>query len=273
VREIARAFLAEEPAIAQRLVRARRQIRDGPLTFEMPRGAELLGRLASVLDVLYFMFNEGYATHEGEALIRQDLCMEALRLGCLVASSSISTPRVHALVALMALQAARLPARVDDAGDLVQLEFQDRSLWDRHLIGLGFHHFERSMVGDDVSEYHLQAAIAATHARAADPQSLDWPAILRLYDRLLSIDRSPVVALNRAVAVAKVHGPGQALAAIESLDSNPKLGDYHLLLAVRGHLLQKVGRPGEAADCFRAALECPCSEPERRFLRRKIEEI
>jgi RNA polymerase sigma-70 factor (ECF subfamily) len=273
VREIARAFLADEAAIAQRLVRAKRQLRDGPPTFEMPRGAELQDRLISVLEVLYFMFNEGYAAHEGEALIRQDLCVEALRLGRLVASSSISTPRVDALVALMALQAARLPARVDEVGDLVQWEFQDRSRWDRHLIGLGFQHFDRSMVGDDVSEYHLQAAIAATHARATDPQSVDWPAILHLYDQLLSIHASPVVALNRAVAVAKVHGPGKALAAIESLDNDPKLGDYHLLLAVRGHFLQEMGRSGEAASCFRAALECPCSEPERRFLRRKLEAV
>ncbi|MBZ5620483.1 MAG: sigma-70 family RNA polymerase sigma factor [Acidobacteriia bacterium] len=271
VREIARAFLADEAAIAQRLVRAKRQIRDGRLTFEMPRGVELKDRLASVLDVLYFMFNEGYAAYEGEDLIRQDLCMEALRLGCLVAASSISTPRVDALVALMALQAARLPARVDEVGDLVQLESQDRSRWDQQLIGLGFHHFDRSMVGDDVSEYHVQAAIAATHARAVDSQSVDWLAILRLYDQLLAINASPVVALNRAVAVAKVHGPAEALAAIELLDSNPKLGDYHLLLAVRGHLLLEVGRSGEAAACFRAALECPCSEPERRFLRRKLE--
>ena len=198
--------------------------------------------------------------------------MEALRLGRLVASSSISTPRVDALVSLMALQAARLPARVDDVGDLVQLDFQDRSRWDQQLIGLGFHHFDRSMVGDDVSEYHIQAAIAATHARATDSQTVDWPVILHLYDRLLSLQASPVVALNRAVAVAKVHGPGMALAAIESLDTNPKLADYHLLLAVRGHFLQELGRPGEAAACFRAALDCPCSEPERRFLKRKIEQ-
>jgi RNA polymerase sigma-70 factor (ECF subfamily) len=272
VREIARAFLAEESAIAQRLVRAKRQIRESPLTFEMPRGAELKERLASLLDVLYFMFNEGYAAHEGEALIRQELCLEALRLGRLVASSSISTPRVDALVALMALQAARLPARVDEVGDLVQWEDQDRSRWDWQLIGLGFQHFDRSMAGDELSDYHLQAAIAATHARAADPQSVDWRVILSLYDQLLSINRSPVVALNRAVAVAKVHGPEMALAAIESLDGHPKLGDYYLLLAVRGHLLQDLERPGEAAACFRAALECPCSEPERRFLRRKLVE-
>ncbi len=272
VREIARAFLADETAIAQRLVRAKRQLREGPWSFEMPRGAELRDRLASVLDVLYFMFNEGYTAHEGEALIRQDLCLEALRLGRLVASSSISTPRVDALVALMALQAARLPARVDEGGDLVQMEFQDRGRWDQQLIRLGFHHFDRCMAGDDVSEFHIQAAIAATHARAADHLAVDWPTILQLYDRLLEINRSDVVALNRAVAVAKVHGPAEALEAIERLESHRKLGDYHLLLAVRGHLLQEVGRPDEALSCFRAALECPCSEPERRFLRRKLAE-
>jgi RNA polymerase sigma-70 factor (ECF subfamily) len=272
VREIARAFLADEAAIAQRLVRAKRQIRDASVTFEMPHGAELKNRLASVLDVLYFMFNEGYAAHEGEALIRQDLCLEALRLGRLVSSSSISMPRVDALVALMALQAARLPARVDEVGDLVQMEFQDRSRWDWPLIALGFYHFDRSMLGDEVSEYHVQAAIAATHARATNSQSVDWAAILNLYDRLLEINPSPIVALNRTVAVAKVHGPAEALAAIERLDGNPKLGDYHLLLAVRGHLLLEVGRPVEAAACYRAALERPCSEPERRFLRRKLGE-
>ena len=164
VREIARAFLADDAAVAQRLVRAKRQIRDRRLTLDMPLGPELKRRLDSVLDVIYFMFNEGYAAHEGESLIRQELCLEALRLGRLVASSSIAEPRVHALTALMALQAARLPARVDDAGDLILLEYQDRGRWDQQLIALGFHHFDRSIAGEDVSEYHVQAAIAATHA-------------------------------------------------------------------------------------------------------------
>jgi len=271
VREIARAFLADDAAVAQRLVRAKRQIRDRRLTLDMPLGPELKRRLDSVLDVIYFMFNEGYAAHEGESLIRQELCLEALRLGRLVASSSIAEPRVHALTALMALQAARLPARVDDAGDLILLEYQDRGRWDQQLIALGFHHFDRSIAGEDVSEYHVQAAIAATHARAADPQSVDWPLILGLYDQLLSINGSPVIALNRAVAVAKVHGPARALAALQPLESDPKLRDYYLLLAVRGHLLLELSRRGEAAACFQAALECPCSEPERRFLRRKLE--
>jgi RNA polymerase sigma-70 factor, ECF subfamily len=263
VREIARAFLAADEAIAQRLVRARRQIRDRRLTLEMPRGAELTERLDSVIEVVYFMFNEGYAAHEGEDLIRTDLCFEALRLGHLIATSSIAIPRVDALMALMALQAARLPARTDEAGDLILLEDQDRTCWDQQLISIGFHHFDRSIAGDEISEYHVQAAIAAAHARAGD-----WPLILHLYDQLFAMNASPVVALNRAVAIARVRGAAEALESIESL----KLPGYYLLLAVRGHLLQDLGRRDEARDCFNRALECRCSEPERRFLRRKIEE-
>ena len=272
VREIARAFLADDATIAQRLVRAKRLIRDQGLTLEMPHGDELHQRLDAVSEVIYFMFNEGYAALEGESLIRQDLCMEALRLGRLIASSSIATPSIHALVALMAVQAARFPARTDDAGDIILLDSQDRSRWDQKLIALGFHHFDRSMSGDEVSEYHVQAAIAATHARAAGPGSRDWPAILDLYDQLIAIKDSPVIALNRAVAVSKVHGPAEALAAIESLDANHSLRHYHLLLAVRGQFLLELGRGSAAADCYRAALECRCSEPERRFLQRKLKE-
>ncbi|MBI4476938.1 MAG: sigma-70 family RNA polymerase sigma factor [Acidobacteria bacterium] len=271
VREIARAFLADEAAIAQRIVRAKRQIRDRRLTLDMPEGSELRQRLDVVLDVLYFMFNEGYAAHEGEALIRQDLCLEALRLGRLIACSSVATPRAHALVALMALQAARLPARIDAMGDLVLLDDQDRSRWDDRLIAMGFHHFDRSIGGEEVSEYHVQAAIAATHARGHDPQSVDWPLILQLYDQLLSLTASPIVALNRAVAVARVHGPAAALAATSALERDRALRHYHLFLAVRGHLLLELGRPSEAASCFAAALDCACSEPERRFLRRKLD--
>jgi RNA polymerase sigma-70 factor (ECF subfamily) len=272
VREIARAFLADEAAIAQRLVRAKRQIRDRHLTLEMPQGPELSRRLDSILDVLYFMFNEGYASHEGENLVREDVCFEALRLARLVAASSIATPRVQALVALIAFQTARLPARVDESGDLVLLAEQDRTRWDQHLIALGYHYFDQSIAGDDVSEYHVQAAIAATHARAPNAESIEWPLILTMYDQLLAINSSPVVALNRAVAVAKVHGPEAALAAVESLEEEPKLRDYYLFLAVRGHLLQALGRHAEAAGCFRAALDRPCSAPERRFLSRKLAE-
>jgi RNA polymerase sigma-70 factor (ECF subfamily) len=272
VREIARAFLADDAAIAQRLVRAKSQIRERRLTLDMPRGAELKARLASVLDVIYFMFNEGYTAHAGQDLIRRDLCFEALRLGCLVAASSIAGPGVHALVALMAFQMSRQAARVDESGDLVLFEDQDHALWDQHLISLGFHHFDRSMAGDEVSEYHVQAAIAATYARAPDARSVDWQMIFELYDQFLAINPSPVVALNRAVVIGKVHGPEQALAAIAPLENNSKLRNYYLLPAVRGHLLLELGRHGEAAASFSAALERPSSEPERRFLRRRLEE-
>jgi RNA polymerase sigma-70 factor (ECF subfamily) len=271
VREIARAFLSEEAAVAQRIVRAKRQIRDQRLTLDMPAAPELATRLDSALDVLYFMFNEGYSARAGVDLIRQDLCLEALRLGRLIASASIATPRVHALVALMALQGARLPARVDEAGDLVLLEEQDRSRWDERLIAIGFHHFDLSIAGAEVSEYHVQAAIAATHARAIDAGSVDWPLILELYDQLISINTSPVVALNRAVAVSKVRGPADALAAIAPLERDPRLRQYHLLLAVRGQLLLDLGRASEAAEAFRHALTCDCTEPERRLLARRLE--
>jgi RNA polymerase sigma-70 factor (ECF subfamily) len=272
VREIARAFLVDDTTVAQRLVRAKRQIREKHVDLQVPSGPELRRRLDTVLDVIYFMFNEGYAANDGEELIRLDLCLEALRLGILVSTSSITEPRVHALVALMALQAARLAARVDEAGELVLLEDQDRTRWDQRLIRLGFDHFDQSIAGEDVSDYHVQAAIAATHARAANGNGTDWPLILQLYDQLLSVQASPVVALNRAVAVAKVHGPAEALAAIRPLESHLQLNDYYLFLAVRGHLLLDLGRPLEAATSFRVALQCRCSSPERRFLRRKLED-
>lgn len=272
VAEIARAFLAEEAAIAQRLVRAKRQIREKGLTLEMPRGAELAERLDSVVEVIYFLFNEGYAAHEGEALIRRELCFEALRLGRLVAESSLGGPRVHALVAVMALQAARLPARTDEAGDLVLLDEQDRSRWDQGLIALGFRAFERSMAGEGLTELHVQAAIAATHARARSGAETDWPLIVELYDQLYALNASPVVALNRAVAVAQVEGAAAGLAALSALDGEAPMQRYYLYLAVKGHLLLKLGRGQEAAGWFRAALARPCCEPERRFLRRKLAE-
>jgi len=267
VREIARAFLMDEQAVAQRLVRAKRQIRDRHLTLDLPHGRDLTVRLDSVLEAIYLIFNEGYVAFEGEDLIRQDLCFEALRLGSLLASSSMAEPRAHALVALMAFEAARLPARTDEAGDLILLEDQDRSRWDQQLIALGFRAFHNSMQGETASEYHVQAAIAATHLRVKE-----WPVILELYDQLMAMTDPPVVALNRAVALAKVDGPAVALEAIEPLMDHPKLRDYYLALAVRGHLLLELGRSAEAAACFRRALECRCSEPERRFLRRKLEE-
>jgi len=271
-REIARAFLSDETAIAQRLVRAKRQLRESNITFDLPSGDDLSLRLGSVMEVIYLMFNEGYAAEEGEDLVRQDLCGEALRLGELLASSSVSTPEAHALVALMAFQAARLPARIDESGELVLLEDQDHRLWDLKLIALGFHHFTESAEGNSVSSYHIQAAISAVYAGTLRVGNIDWQRILGLYDQLMEISPSPVVALNRAVAVSKVDGPEAALAALRSLSEDRTLRNYYLLPAVRGRLLLDLGDREAAADSFRQALERPCSEPEKRFLRRKLAE-
>lgn len=270
VREIARAFLAEETAIAQRLVRAKKQIREQELSLEMPSGKDIEERIESVLAVLYCMFNEGYSAHEGEDLVRFDLCQEALRLGLLIAGSSLARPKVHALVALMALQSARMPARIDKAGDLVLLEDQDSSRWDHGLIAMGFHHFNLSTTGSQLSRYHIEAALASAHAM----QPMNWRYVLDLYDQLLALDSvSPVVRLNRAVAVAKVYGAEEGLRAIEPLLGDPKLREYHLLLAVQGHFLRETGRLREAARAFEGALGCRCSEPEKRFLQGKLEQV
>jgi RNA polymerase sigma-70 factor (ECF subfamily) len=273
VGEIARIFLAEEKTIAQRLVRAKRLIREQNLSLIMPRKAELQRRLSSVLDVIYLMFSGGYAAHTGEELIRRDVCLEALRLGRLVADSSMAAPRVDALMALMALQAARLPARTDAAGDLVLLEEQDRSLWDNALIALGFSYFDKSIAGDEISVWHIQAAIAATYASAESAETIDWPAILEHYDQLLVMAPSPVVALNRAVVVMKVHGAEASLTALAPLEKDDALRRYHLLPAVRGRVLAELGRLAEAEVAFSAALECSCTKPEKRFLQRQLQMV
>jgi len=273
VREIASAFLADEATIAQRLVRAKRQIRDKGLSFDLPTGFDLRKRLDSVLDVLYLMFNEGYDAHQGEELIRQDLCLEALRLAQLVAASSMGGPRVDALVALIALQTARLPARTDGLGDLVLLDQQDRSRWNKHLINLGFYHFDRSIAGRDISAFHVEAAIAATHTHAATPEETDWNLVLSLYDQLMELKPSPVVSLNRSVAVARVHGARAALAELDLLADGPALKSYYLLPAVRGQLLAELNQREPAIAAYRQALQLSCNAPERRFLQRKIDEI
>jgi RNA polymerase sigma-70 factor, ECF subfamily len=270
VREIARAFRVEEVAVTRRLTRARRTIRQHGLALEAPPVSD--ERLHAVLDVIYFMFNEGYAALEGQDLIRRDLCLEALRLGRLIAASPVATPRVHALVSLIALQAARLAARVDPSGDVILLEHQDRWRWDQRLLALGLDHFRRATSGDEDSPYHVQAAIAVAYAAAPDLGAIDWRLILSLYDRLSAMDPSPIIALNRAVALAKVEGPQAALAAIDALHGRRALSGYHLYAAARGHFLLELGRASDAAECFRAALAMRCSEPERRFLRRKLAE-
>ncbi len=202
--EIARAFLASESTIAQRIVRAKRTLREKRIAFELPGGTELTDRLDSVLEVIYLMFNEGYAAHAGEDLVRLDMCREAIRLGRTIAGATVGGPAADALVALMAFQASRLPARINEAGEMVRLEEQDRRLWDRELLGLGFGHLARSASGQRLTPYHVQAAIAAVHAAAPRAEDTDWPRMLTLYDDLLRLNPSPVVALNRAVALARV---------------------------------------------------------------------
>jgi RNA polymerase sigma-70 factor (ECF subfamily) len=271
VPEIARAFLVAEPTIAQRLVRAKRQLRAEGVTFELPTGEDLAARLESVLEVIYLLFNEGYAARSGDDLVRVDLCTEALRLARLVAGSGeASTPAAHALVALIAFQAARLPARVDPAGEVVLLEHQDRAAWDPRLIALGFAHFERSAEGSELTTYHAQAAIAAAHAGAARFDATPWGMILRLYDQLMALNPSPLVALNRVVAVWKVRGAEAALADLVALEQEPALSGYYLLPAVQGRLLAERGDRLGARRAFEAALSRPCSEPERRLLRRRL---
>ena len=271
VGEIARIFLAEEATIAQRLVRAKRLIRERSLPLAMPRRSEIKNRLDSVLDVIYLMFSGGYAAHVGEELIRRDVCLEAIRLGRLVAASSMAAPRVDALVALMAFQAARLPARTDPSGELVLLEEQDRRLWDDDLIAMGFHFFGRSIAGVEVSEWHVQAAIAAVYAKAETAAAINWPEILDLYDQFTAMSSSPVVALNRAVAVMKVRGAEAALGALAPLEGHPALRGYHLLPAVRGRVFMELGRCEDAEAAFHEAMECECTLPERRFLQRQLE--
>lgn len=270
VAEIARAFLTAETTIAQRLVRAKHKLREDNLPLRLPRPEELPRRLDSVLEVLYLLFNEGYAAHQGENLLRQELVHEGLRLtGLLLRQPASALPRVHALYALMLFQAARLPARVDRDGNLLLLADQDRTLWDRAMIQRGFHHLRLAGGGDEVTEYHVQAGIASCHALAPNWDATDWSQILLYYDLLRALNPSPVVLLNRAVAVAQVHGAEEALREVDKVERHPQLDSYYLLPATRGELLRRLGDLPRAAECFQRAVELAGSEPERRFLLEK----
>jgi RNA polymerase sigma-70 factor, ECF subfamily len=271
VREIARAFLAEEPAIAQRLVRGKRQIRDQEIEFEMPAGKDLAARLDSVLEVLYLLFNEGYSAHEGESLLRQDLCDEAIRLARLVAGHpATAIPKTSALLALLLLQASRLPARVSAEGELFLLRDQDRSLWDRRMIAEGISCLDRSAAGDELTSYHLQAGIAFHHAAAASYAGTDWQEITELYDQLYAMDANPVIALNRAIALSRWKGPEAGIGAIAEIEHHPVLAHYHLLPATLAELWSELGDANRAAAYYQAALECACTDPERRLLKKKL---
>jgi len=273
VAEIARAFLAEDATIAQRLVRAKRKIRDENISLELPAPTVLHKRLAAVLEVLYLLFNEGYNAHEGENLVRYELCAEAIRLTALLVEHPVGDrPRVHALLALMLLQASRLSTRVDSEGNLLLLAEQNRALWDRKLIQRGLHHLEQSARGEELSEYHLQAGIAACHALATNHAATDWKSILSQYDALIEINHSPVVALNRAVALAMIEGPRAGIKELERIGKLPQMQSYYLLPATLADFHRQNGAPEKAATYYQQALTLAGTEPERRFLLRKLKE-
>ena len=268
--EIAKAFLTTEAAIAKRLTRTRQKIRELRIPFEIPSGEEFSIRLNGVLQTLYLLFNEGYKASSGENLVREDLCFEAIRLGTLLADHPLANlPRTHALVALMLLNAARLPARVDEEGNILRLKEQERSKWSRPMIERGILHLGHAAVGDELSEYHIQAAIAACHCLAEDYQSTDWLKILSLYDQWTQINKSPVIALNRAVAVAEVHGVEPALRLVEAID----LPKYHWRHAVRADLLRRLGRTADAASAYRSAMDTCENKQEREFLQRQCQAL
>ncbi|MEM1177779.1 MAG: sigma-70 family RNA polymerase sigma factor [Acidobacteriota bacterium] len=273
VDEIARAFFAQRSTVAQRLVRAQKRIRDRGLELELPPPDQLPTRLDAVLEAIYLIFNEGYAAHRGDELVRRDLCAEALRLvEHLVTVESMASPAVRALAALLNFQGSRLNARVDAAGVLAPLELQDRSTWDGAMIRRGFAHLESAAAGDELSAYHLQAGIASHHALAPTDEATDWARILELYDLLRAVAPSPVVDLNRAVAAGRVHGPYAALAALDAID-DPKLADYYLLHAARADALRRLGEKEASASALRRALAAAPTGPERRVLEKRLEEL
>ncbi len=263
--EIARAFLVPEPTMAQRLVRAKGKIRDAKIPYRVPREADLPDRLRAVLAVIYLIFNEGYTASSGAALVRADLCAEAIRLGRLLAELMPDEPEAMGLLALMLLIESRRAARTTAGGDLVRLADQDRDRWDRDLIAQGQAIVRQCLRRNQPGPYQIQAAINAVHSDAPTAAATDWNQILRLYDQLAALAPNPVVTLNRAVAVAEVDGPEAALALVDELD----LGSYHLFHAIRADLLRRLGRDVEAAQAYEAAIAGTDNAAEREFLQRR----
>jgi RNA polymerase sigma-70 factor (ECF subfamily) len=272
--EIARAFLVPVATMAQRLVRAKGKIRDAGIPYTVPDTKEMPARLDAVLTVIYLVFSEGYAATRGEALVRTDLCAEAIRLGRLVRALTGPDPpaEVTALLALMLLHDSRREARLDDAGDLVLLEDQDRSRWNHALIAEALPLVDGALRGGP-GPFAVQAAIVAVHARAARAEETDWRQIVRLYDLLERVQPSPIVSLNRAAAVAMVEGPRAGLALIDALSAAGDLDRYHLLHAARADLLRRLGSPAEAAKSYARALALVTNDAERRFLERRLHEM
>lgn len=270
--EIAKAFLTTEAAVAKRLTRAKQRIRETGIRFEIPEGEELTRRLDAVLQSLYLLFNEGYKASRGDSLVREDLCREAIQLTSALAEHPAGNrPRTHALLALMLLNAARIPSRLDGEGNLLRLQDQDRSRWHQPLISRGMFHLAQSAAGDELSEYHLQAGIAAVHCTASDYAATDWRQILELYDRLVEFDDSPVVALNRAVALAEVHGAQAGIEAVGAIQNLQSLESYYLLHAVLGEFELRLNHTRAAAEHFRKALQLAEIKSEQLFLAGRIE--
>ena len=265
--EIARAFLTPEPTVAQRIVRAKRTLTDARVPFEVPHGSDRAARLASVLEVIYLIFNEGYSATAGDDWMRPALCEDALRLGRILAELAPAEPEVHGLVALMEIQASRVKARVDVAGEPILLLDQDRGRWDQLLIQRGFAALESAeRLGGGDGPYSLQAAIAACHARARTAEETDWPRIVALYDRLVRLSPSPIVELNRAVALAMAYGPKAGLEVVDRLTDEASLKNYHLLPSVRGDFLSKLGRFEEAQSEFARAARLTRNAREQKLL-------
>jgi RNA polymerase sigma-70 factor (ECF subfamily) len=270
--EIARAFLTTPPTLAQRIVRAKGKIRDARIPYEVPTRETLPERLDAVLRVIYLVFNEGYSASSGSALIRHDLAREAVRLGRLLVEL-LPEPEALGLLALMLLHESRRAARATPDGELILLDAQDRSLWDRAQIGEGVQFVQRALTSRRFGPYSLQAAIAAVHAEAPDFASTDWDEIVGLYDVLLRADPSPVVELNRAVAVALRDGPAAGLALVDAILGRGDLADYHLAHSARADLCRRLGRTPEARAAYQRALELVKQDPERRFLERRLREL
>lgn len=272
--EIAKAFLTTEAAINKRLVRARQSIRRLKIQFDIPEGIELEERLDSVLQTLYLLFNEGYKVSSGDNLIREELCFEAIRLTSMLAEHPAGNePETYALLALMLLNAARLSSRVDATGNLLRLQEQDRSTWDQGMIARGILCLSQSAAGEKLTTYHLQAAIAAVHCAAADYESTNWKQILTLYDQLVRLDDSPIVALNRAVAIAEVNGPAAGIKAVERIAKSAKLNSYYLLYAILGEFESQLGNFAKAASHLRKAHQLTNVKSERMLLAQKLKEI
>lgn len=270
--EIARAFLSRAPAVAQRIVRAKAKIREARIPYQVPERAELNERLDAVLHVVYLVFNEGYSATSGPTLLRNDLSTEAIRLGRLLAEL-LPEPEVQGLLALMLLQESRRAARMSSTGELILLDQQDRTLWDRAQITEGVALVERALASRRFGPYTLQAAIAAVHAESATAEATNWGEIVGLYDVLMRVDPSPIVELNRAVAVAMRDGPGAGLVLIDAILARGELEEYHFAHSARAELYRRLGRTREASEAYYRALTLAKPEPARRFLQRRIREV